>query len=43
MKKELKKKPPINEKKIEAMMSGRGRKPSQKQVKEVMRQMNKFM
>ena len=43
MQKELKKNPPINEKMIEAMMSGMGRKPSQKQVKEVMRQMNKFM
>ena len=43
MQKELKKNPPINEKMIEAIMSGMGRKPSQKQVKEVMRQMNKFM
>ena len=40
---ELKKNPPINEKMIEAMMSQIGRKPSQKQVKEVMRQMTKYM
>lgn len=42
MKKELKKNPPINEKMIEAMMSGMGRKPSSKQVKQVMAQMNRF-
>ncbi len=40
--KELEKNPPINEKMIEAMMSGMGRKPSQKQVKQVMREMNKY-
>jgi len=28
---------------IEALMSGMGRKPSQKQVKELMKQMNKMM
>ena len=43
MKKYLQKNPPINEKMIEALMSGMGRKPSQKQVKELMRQMNKMM
>ena len=42
-KKTLEKNPPINEKMIEAMMSSMGRKPSQKQVKEVMRQMNQMM
>lgn len=43
MQKYLKKNPPINEKMIETLMSGMGRKPSQKQVKELMRQMNKMM
>ena len=43
MKKYLKKNPPINEKMIETMMSSMGRKPSQKQVKQVMQQMNKMM
>ena len=41
-KKELKKNPPINEKMIEVMMSGMGRKPSQKQVKQVMAQMSRY-
>ena len=41
-KKQLEKNPPINEKMIEAMMSGMGRKPSQKQVKQVMAQMNRY-
>ena len=39
--KQLKENPPINEKMIEAMMSSMGRKPSQKQVKQVMAQMNR--
>ena len=39
---QLKKNPPINEKMIEAMMSSMGRKPSQKQVRQVMNQMNKY-
>ena len=43
MKKYFKKNPPINEKMIEASMSGMGRKPSQKQVKQLMQQMNKMM
>ena len=43
MKKYLKKNPPINEKKIENLMSGMGRKPSSKQVKQLMQQMNKMM
>ena len=34
--------PPINEKMIEVMMSSMGRKPSQKQVRQVMQQMNKY-
>ena len=33
----------INEKMIETLMSGMGRKPSQKQVKQLMQQMNKMM
>ena len=41
MKKFLAKNPPINEKMIEVMMSSMGRKPSQKQVKQVMNQMNR--
>ena len=40
--KQLKDNPPINEKMIEAMMSQMGRKPSQKQVKQVMAQMNRY-
>ena len=36
------KNPPINEKMIEAMMSSMGRKPSQKQVRQVMQQMNRY-
>ncbi len=43
MQKYLKKNPPINEKMIEALMSGMGRKPSSKQVKQLMAQMNKMM
>ena len=42
-KKYLKKNPPINEKMIETLMSGMGRKPSQKQVNQMMKQMNKYM
>ena len=41
-KKQLIDNPPINEKMIEVMMSSMGRKPSQKQVKQVMQQMNRF-
>ena len=43
MKKYLKKNPPINEQMIRTMMSGMGRTPSQKQVNQTMKQMNKFM
>ncbi len=42
-KKYLKENPPINEKMIYALMSGMGRKPSQKQVKQMMNQMNRYM
>ena len=42
IKKQLNDNPPINEKMIEAMMSGMGRKPSQKQVRQIMNQMNKY-
>ena len=38
----MKKNPPINEKMIEAMFSSMGRKPSAKQVKQVMNQMNRY-
>ena len=43
MKKYLKENPPINEKMIKAMMSGMGRTPTQKQVNQMMKQMNKYM
>lgn len=42
MQKYLKENPPINEKMIETLMSGMGRKPSQKQVKQMMAQMNRL-
>ena len=42
MKKYLKKNPPINEQMIKAMMSQMGRTPSQKQVNQMMKQMNKY-
>ena len=40
--KQLQDNPPINEKMIEVMMSSMGRKPSQKQIRQVMNQMNKY-
>ena len=43
MKKYFKKNPPINEQMIKAMMSGMGRTPTQKQVNQMMKQMNKMM
>ena len=43
MKKELKKNPPINEQMIKTMMSQMGRTPSQKQVNQMMKAMNKNM
>ena len=39
-KKQLEKNPPINEKMIRAMLTQMGRKPSEKQVREIMRSMN---
>ena len=41
MKKYLKKNPPINEKMIRVVMQQMGRTPSQKQVNQVMKAMNK--
>ena len=41
MKKYLKKNPPINEKMIKIMMSQMGRTPSQKQVNQMMKAMNR--
>ena len=39
----MKKNPPINEEMITAMMSQMGRTPSQKQVNQMMKQMEKYM
>ena len=39
-KRELKKNPPINEKMIHVMLTQMGRKPSEKQVREIMNSMN---
>ena len=41
--KQLKDNPPINDKMIEAMMSGMGRKPSQKQLNQIKKQMTKYI
>ena len=43
MMKYLKKNPPINEDMIRTLMSGMGRKPNEKQVKQMMKQMEKYM
>lgn len=43
MTKELKKNPPINEEMIKTLMMQMGRKPSQKQVNQVMKSMGKYM
>ena len=43
MKKYLKKNPPINEEMIKALMMQMGRKPSQKQVNQMMKSMQKYM
>lgn len=43
MKKYMKKNPPINEQMIKAMMTQMGRTPSQKQVNQMMKSMNKYM
>ena len=42
MQKELKKNPPINEEIIKTLMRGMGRTPNQKQVNQLMKQMQKF-
>ena len=39
-KKQLEKNPPINEKMVRVMLSQMGRKPSEKQVREIMRGVN---
>ena len=43
MTKYLKENPPINEDMIRTLMSGMGRKPNEKQVKQMMKQMQKYM
>ena len=43
MKKYMKKNPPINEQMIKAMMTQMGRTPSQKQVNQMMKAMNKYI
>ena len=43
MQRYLKKNPPINEQMIKIMMSQMGRTPTQKQVNQMMKQMNKYM
>lgn len=43
MTKYLKDNPPINEDMIRTLMSGMGRKPNEKQVKQMMKQMQKYM
>ena len=40
--KQLQDNPPVNENMIRAMMSSMGRKPSEKQVKQVMQKMNRY-
>lgn len=43
MMKYMKKNPPINEEMIKTLMSGMGRTPTQKQVNQMMKQMQKYM
>ena len=43
MQRYLTKNPPINEDMIKMMMSGMGRTPTQKQINQMMKQMNKYM
>ena len=43
MQKYIKQNPPINEQMIKAMMSQMGRTPSQKQVNQMMKSMEKYM
>ena len=40
--KQLKENPPINEEMIKTLMRGMGRNPSQKQVNQIMKQMQKY-
>ncbi len=42
MQKYIKDNPPINEEMIKALMSQMGRKPNQKQINQMMKQMNKY-
>ena len=42
MMKYLKKNPPINEEMIKALMAQMGRKPSQKQINQIMKQMQNY-
>ena len=42
MQKYMTENPPINEKMIETLMSGMGRKPSQKQINQMMRDINRL-
>ena len=41
-KKQLKENPPINEEMIKTLMRGMGRQPSQKQVNQLMKQMQRY-
>ena len=43
IKKYMKKNPPINEDMIKALMMQMGRKPNQKQINQMMKNMNKYM
>ncbi len=43
MQKYLKKNPPINEEMIKALMMQMGRKPSQKQINQMMKSMERYM
>lgn len=43
MEKYLKKNPPINEEMIKALMTQMGRTPNQKQINQMMKQMDKYM
>lgn len=43
IKKYMQKNPPINEDMIKSLMSQMGRKPNQKQINQIMKNMNKFM
>ncbi len=43
MKKYLKKNPPINEEMIKVLMMQMGRKPNQKQINQMMKNMQKYM